>query len=196
VTTGAEPAGQALSLAEWAVLALLCEGDAHGWLLVRALAADGEIGSVWTVRRALVYRSIDALEGRGLIVAAGSEPSARGPERTIYSAGVAGRAAVRAWLVEPVEHVRDLRSALLLKLVLGRRARVDQRAMLERQLELLGEIERSLAARDVDSAGTERLLLRFRLETTRAAARFVEGELKNEGRPTGGGGGLRSGMAE
>ena len=44
------------------MLALLCEGDAHGWLLVRALAADGEIGSVWTVRRALVYRSIDALE--------------------------------------------------------------------------------------------------------------------------------------
>jgi PadR family transcriptional regulator AphA len=185
-----------LSLAEWAVLALLCEGDAHGWLLVRALAADGEIGSVWTVRRALVYRSIDALEGRGLIAAAGSEPSARGPERTIYSAARSGRAAVRAWLEEPVEHVRDLRSALLLKLVLGRRAGVDQRRMLERQRDVLGEIEESLAAKDALAAGTERLLLRFRLETTRAAARFVESELKHEGRPTGGGGGLRSGMAE
>jgi len=196
VTTHAEPHGPALSLAEWAVLALLCEGDAHGWLLVRALAADGEIGSVWTVRRALVYRSIDALEGRGLIAAAGSEPSARGPERTIYSAARSGRAAVRAWLEEPVEHVRDLRSALLLKLVLGRRAGVDQRRMLERQRDVLGEIEESLAAKDARAAGTERLLLRFRLETTRAAARFVESELKHEGRPTGGGGGLRSGMAE
>ncbi len=196
MTTHAEPHGPALSLAEWAVLALLCEGDAHGWLLVRTLAADGEIGSVWTVRRALVYRSICALEDRALIAAAGSEPSARGPERTIYSASRSGRAAARAWLEEPVEHVRDLRSALLLKLVLGRRAGVDQRRMLERQRELLGEIEESLAARGAQAAGTEGLLLRFRLETTRAAARFVESELKNEGRPTGGGGGLRSGMAE
>ena len=34
---------QALSIAEWAVLALLCEGDAHGWMLVRVLAPDGEL---------------------------------------------------------------------------------------------------------------------------------------------------------
>ena len=40
----AEPPVQALSLAEWAVLALLCEGDAHGWMLVRVLAPDGELG--------------------------------------------------------------------------------------------------------------------------------------------------------
>ena len=66
---------------------------------------------------------------------------------------------MRAWLEEPVEHVRDLRSALLLKLVLGRRAGVDQRQMLERQLELLGEIEGSLAARGAQAAGTEELLL-------------------------------------
>ena len=119
-----------------------------------------------------------------------------GAERTIYSADARGRAAVRAWFEKPVEHVRDLRSALLLKLVLGRRAGVDQRAMLGRQRMLLAEIEESLAARGAHAADTEALLLRFRLETTRAATRFVEGELKNEGRPTGGGGGLRSGMAE
>ena len=185
MTANADPPGDGLSLAEWAVLALLCEGDAHGWLLVRALAPEGEIGSIWTVRRALVYRSINGLEGRGLIVAAGSEASARGPERTIYSADARGRAAVRAWFGKPVEHVRDLRSALLLKLVLGRRAGVDS----------LRSRRRSPPG-GAHAADTEALLLRFRLETTRAATRFVEGELKNEGRPTGGGGGLRSKMAE
>jgi hypothetical protein len=51
VKTPAEPPVQALSLAEWAVLALLCEGDAHGWMLVRVLAPDAELGAVWTVRR-------------------------------------------------------------------------------------------------------------------------------------------------
>jgi DNA-binding PadR family transcriptional regulator len=172
-----------LSFAEWAVLALVCEADAHGWLLVRALAPSGEIGSVWTVRRALVYRSLDALERRSLIVEAGSEASPHGPERTIFSATESGRVAVRGWLVEPVVHVRDLRSALLLKLVLGGRAGVDQRRMLQRQLQLLAEIDESLAARRAEAAGTEELLLAFRLETTRAAARFVEGRLNTKAAP-------------
>lgn len=169
-----------LSLAEWAVLALLREGDAHGWLLVRALAPDGEIGSVWTVRRALVYRSIDVLEGEGLIAATRSEASPRGPERSIYAPTRRGRAAVRRWLEEPVLHVRDLRSALLLKLVLGRRAGVDQRRMLEEQHRVLGEIEASLAAKRAEADGAEELLLGFRLETTRAAARFVEGQIADQ----------------
>ena len=191
----ARVADASLSLAEWSVLALLCEGDAHGWLLVRALAPDGEIGSVWTVRRALVYRSIDVLEGAGLIVASRSEASPRGPERSVYSPTRRGRAAVRRWLEEPVLHVRDLRSALLLKLVLGRRAGVDQRQMLDEQHRVLGEIEASLAAKRADVDGTEELLLAFRLETTRAASRFVDARAQHEGRPTGGGGGLRSGIA-
>jgi DNA-binding PadR family transcriptional regulator len=172
-----------LSLAEWSVLALLCEGDAHGWLLVRALAPDGEIGSVWTVRRALVYRSIDVLEGDGLIAATRSEASPRGPERSIYSPTRRGRAAVRRWLEEPVLHVRDLRSALLLKLVLGSRAGVDQRRMLAEQHRVLGEIETSLAERCAEVDGAEELLVAFRLETTRAASRFVDALLNTKAAP-------------
>ena len=179
----ARVADASLSLAEWSVLALLCEGDAHGWLLVRALAPDGEIGSVWTVRRALVYRSIDVLEGDELIAATRSEASPRGPERSIYSPTRRGRAAVRRWLEEPVLHVRDLRSALLLKLVLGRRAGVDQRQMLEEQHRVLGEIEASLTARCAEVDGAEELLLAFRLEATRAASRFVDARLNTKAAP-------------
>src|SRR5262249_44873611 len=42
--------------------------------------------------------------------------SGRGPQRTIYAATPAGHEAAAAWLDTPVEHVRDVRSHLLIKL--------------------------------------------------------------------------------
>jgi DNA-binding PadR family transcriptional regulator len=162
-----------LSLGEWAVLALVSEAPTHGWPLVRALGADGEIGQIWTVRRAAVYRALDVLAAQDLIAASASEASTRGPSRTIFTATRRGKTEGRRWLVDPVDHVRDLRSALLLKLVLGRRAGVDQRAMLARQQELLTAIEAAFAPRLAAAAATDQLLLEFRLEATRAAARFV-----------------------
>jgi DNA-binding PadR family transcriptional regulator len=166
-----------LSLGEWAVLALVSEKQTHGWPLVRALAADGEIGQIWTVRRAAVYRSLDVLADRELVAATGSQASERGPSRTIFSATRRGNGAVRRWLAEPVDHVRELRSALILKLVLGRRVGIDQRDMLERQRALLAAIESSFAPRLAAATGTDHLLLEFRLETTRAASRFVDAQL-------------------
>jgi DNA-binding PadR family transcriptional regulator len=163
-----------LSPGEWAVLALLCEQKSHGWPLVGALAADGEIGRVWTVRRAVVYRSLDLLQARGLIEPAGDAAIARGPRRTVMRPTRRGRAAVRRWLDEPVLHVRDIRSLLILKLVFGERARRDQTAMLASQLDALRGFERTFADRLVTATGSDRMLLRFRLETTRAAERFVE----------------------
>ena len=75
-----------LAPGEWAVLALLCERPAHGWALARQLSPAGELGSIWSLTRPLVYRSLEILEERELIVPAGSEPGARGPNRTIFRA--------------------------------------------------------------------------------------------------------------
>jgi DNA-binding PadR family transcriptional regulator len=173
VASVAVTADPPLSLGDWAVLALVSEAPTHGWPLVRALAADGEIGQIWTVRRAAVYRALDVLAAHGLIAATGSQASERGPSRTVFTATRRGKSAVRGWLAEPVDHVRDLRSALVLKLVLGRRVGVDQRDMLERQRALLAAIETSFAPQLEAATGTDHLLLEFRLETTRAASRFV-----------------------
>ena len=79
-----------LAPGEWAVLALLCERPAHGWALARQLSETGELGSIWSLKRPLVYRGLEILEARGLIVASGHEPGARGPNRTIFRATPAG----------------------------------------------------------------------------------------------------------
>jgi DNA-binding PadR family transcriptional regulator len=163
-----------LAPGEWSVLALLAEQPAHGWALATALSPDGEIGCVWSLGRPLVYRSLEILEKRGLVEPSGLEASVRGPKRTVYRLTAAGRAALDEWFTEPVAAVHEIRSLLLLKLVFGERLGIDLRPMLDRQLELLEERAEQLDARLDESRGAERIMTRFRLETARAALRFVE----------------------
>jgi len=167
-----------LAPGEWAVLALLSEQPAHGWAVASQLDQSGELGVVWSLGRPLVYRSIDVLAERKLIEPAAHEPGLRGPNRTIFRTTPAGLEALRDWLGEPVEHVRDVRSLLLLKLIFAERAGVDPRQMLESQHEAIAAAVKSLEARMRASVGSETILLRFRLESTRAVLRFVEGVLE------------------
>jgi DNA-binding PadR family transcriptional regulator len=167
-----------LSLGAWAILALLCEGDTHGWTLVRALAPDGEIGRVWSIRRALVYRTIDQLIDAGLAARAGHEPGSRGSPRTLLRATPAGRRALARWLAEPVAHVRDLRSELLLKLLVAQRGGVDPAPLLRAQRELLRQAVAAFATPAGGDAGLEATMRAFRRETASAGLRFVEGELE------------------
>jgi DNA-binding PadR family transcriptional regulator len=170
-------AERSLAPGEWAVLALICERPSHGWAVATQLGPSRELGSVWSLGRPLVYRSIDILAERGLIEPAGHEPGLRGPNRTIYRATCAGATALVQWLEEPVEHVRDVRSLLLLKLIFAERTGIDPRAMLEAQHATIRAAASVLETRMHASIGTEAILLRFRLESTRAVVRFVEGLL-------------------
>src|SRR5881275_1936952 len=89
-------AERSLAPGEWAVLALLSERPSHGWAVASQLGPSGELGSVWSLGRPLVYRSIDILAERGLIKPAGHEPGLRGPNRTIYRTTCAGGNRARA----------------------------------------------------------------------------------------------------
>ena len=84
------------------------------------------------------------------------------------------------WLRQPVQHVRDVRSLLLLKLVFAERLGVDTRPMLEEQHDAIAAAVAALEQRIDGSQGSEEILLRFRLESTRAVLRFVEGTLAAE----------------
>jgi len=168
-----------LAPGEWAVLALLSERPAHGWALAAQLGPDGELGSVWSLGRPLVYRSIEILAERGLIEPFGHEPGLRGPNRTIYRTTCEGATSLLGWVNEPVDHVRDVRSLLLLKLIFAERIGLDPTPMLVEQRDLIAAGLGTLEDRVRASFGSERILLRFRLESTRAVLRFVEGLLES-----------------
>jgi DNA-binding PadR family transcriptional regulator len=114
-----------LSLNEWAVLACLVERPRHGYEIARELDPEAEIGGVWRVPRQVVYRALDRLVALDLARPGGVEDGEGGPPRQVHAATADGRDRLGRWLAEPVAHLRDVRSALLLKLVVARRLAVD-----------------------------------------------------------------------
>jgi DNA-binding PadR family transcriptional regulator len=128
-----------LSLNEWAVLGLLVERPRHGYDIAAELRVDAEVGQVWRVTRPVVYRAFERLDALDLVEAGPTEPSTEGPPRTVFAATAAGRRQLRHWLQQPVDHVRDMRSGFLLKLVLARRLGVDPDELVRAQLAQLDE---------------------------------------------------------
>lgn len=145
VTLGHMGARPILSLAESTVLAVLSQQPAHGFAVAQLTAPGGDLGRVWQIPKPVVYRSITRLLELGLLSPESVEPGL-GPQRTIYAATSAGQRAADEWLDTPVEHVRDIRSQLLLKLALLDRAGRDTGDLIRRQKAALEPIARALNA--------------------------------------------------
>lgn len=115
------PTDPVLSVTEHAVLGILCEAPSHGFAISKQLDADSEVGKVFTVPRALVYRALGRLVEGGYARQVTTEKRG-GPKRVVHEATAEGDRALRHWLAVPVGHIRDLRIEFLLKLTLLRRA--------------------------------------------------------------------------
>ena len=137
-----------LTAGEWAVLALLAEAPSHGFALARAMGPDGDVGRVWSVRRPLVYRAVDTLTGDGPRAPRRDRPRAR-PARAAPSSRPRRTASARSpgWLGTPVEHVRDGRSLLMLKLLFLARRDADPSALLGAQREVFAALAVRLTRR-------------------------------------------------
>jgi DNA-binding PadR family transcriptional regulator len=163
-----------LNAVEWAVLALLVEEPTHGFAMARAMEPEGEVGKVWSVRRPLVYRAVETLTARDLVRPAGTVASRSGPTRTVLEATPSGKRALTRWLRQPVEHVRDARSLMMLKLLFLSRRSADPEPLLSAQRERFARVADGLASAADAAEGFDRALLLWRLESTTAARRFVE----------------------
>lgn len=168
-----------LAPGEWAVLGAVAEGPTHGFAVAQLLADGGPLGQVWTVSRPTVYQSLKKLVQQELVGERAVEPSEQGPERTILAITPAGRDALRDWLTVPVEHVRDVRSLLLLKLALIDRSGADPRPLLEAQRRRLRPQLRALERQCDETDGFDRILALWRLSSTRATAQFVDALLRS-----------------
>lgn len=166
---GANPSEAAvrLSLGEHVCLALAVEGTDHGWAIGALLAPEGDLGRIWTLSRPLTYRAIEQLSDRGMVTRTGSAPG-RGRDRRTIAPTPAGRRLSRRWLGEPVEHLRDIRTELLLKLELRTRAGLPLAPLLDAQVEAIAPTVDALSqVRDPD------LVALWRRENARAARRFL-----------------------
>ena len=137
---------ETLSLNEWAVLACLVERPRHGYDIAAELAPGAELGTVWRVSRQLVYRALDRLDALGLAEPRHAEPGKGGPPRQVFGPTADGRQRLARWVVRPVDHLRDVRGALLLKLVVARRLAIDATPLVEAQRDRFEHPLASLAA--------------------------------------------------
>jgi DNA-binding PadR family transcriptional regulator len=160
---------KSLSLNEWAVLGLVAEGETHGFAVSREFAASGSIGRIWTIPRPLAM-----LVARGLVIETGTAPGAGAPTRRLVSITTAGQSAVGGWLEKPVAHVRDARSALLLKLLLLDRAGIDAKPLLRAQAAVVEPMLASLRAQLERNDGFESTIVRWRIYSTEALAQFLD----------------------
>jgi DNA-binding PadR family transcriptional regulator len=163
-----------LLLGEWACLGLLVQAPAHGYDIAGRLAPTGDVGRVWSLSRPLTYRAIEQLTIRNLIVAIGEERGRAGGNRTILAPTREGRALLRQWLVQPVPHLRDVRSDFLLKLVLCDLAGVDARPLLEAQRALFAPVVEALAASGGGRRRASDPVAVWRYESSRATLRFLD----------------------
>jgi molybdopterin-binding protein len=161
-------ASEELSLAELVCLALVAEGATHGWQVGTVLSPEGELGRIWSLTRPLTYRALEQLADKRLVRRT-PNPGAKGRERQLVDITAAGRRVVGRWLDEPVEHLREVRTDLLLKLVLRERAGLAVEPLLQRQQEHFDERIAALTA----GGGPADLVALWRRESARAVRRFL-----------------------
>ena len=166
--------GPGLSLAEWLVLCLVSEEPVHGFALAARLAPDGDVGMIWHVQKAVVYRAVQRLERLGLITAEDRQYSRLGPPRSRLSATPEGERAAQGWLRQPAAHPRDVRSELLLKLALLSRAGADPGDLLRAQRRQLIPVTEGLAVQLRTATGFDQALARWRHESASATLRFLD----------------------
>jgi len=161
-----------LLLGEWACLGILYPAPTHGFAIAARLKPEGDIGRVWSLSRALTYRSIDKLVARGYIRPIAEEPGIAGGNRTVLAATRTGRAQLRRWLATPVSHLRDLRSELLLKLIIAEKCEIDISAMLIEQHRHIAHLADTIAG-ELDTRSGDVVAL-WRSESSAAALRFLD----------------------
>jgi DNA-binding PadR family transcriptional regulator len=163
---------QQLLLGEWACLGILYPAPSHGFAIAARLKPTGDVGRVWSLSRALTYRALDQLAARGYVHAVGEEPGIAGGNRTILAATRSGRAQLRKWLNTPVAHLRDLRSELLLKLIIADICGIGIGPMLDRQHAHIELMAAAIAGQLDDDAPIDVVDL-WRNEASQAALRFL-----------------------
>jgi molybdopterin-binding protein len=164
-----------LSFAEHVCLALVVEGISHGWALGTLLAPGGELGRIWSLSRPLSYRAIDGLVDKGLVSRRGHTPG-HGRDRVLLAPTASGRRIAHGWLATPVEHLRDVRTELLIKLALRQRAGLGLTSLLIAQREVFEPTISGLTSPPGDVGFVEA----WRCEQAQAVRRFLDAAIGSD----------------
>ena len=160
-------ARQDAQLARNVVLALVVHTPRHGWAIHEELAPSGDIGRAWTLSRQLVYRAIETLVEDGLVRRAIPKDGG-GADKVVISPTAKGTRTLRQWLDEPVNHLRDVRTELVLKVMLRERFELPLATFITAQRDIFDPL---IAA--INEAPAETAVDMWRRESASAVKRYL-----------------------
>lgn len=149
-------------------LALIRSGINHGYPIAQEFAPGGDVGVVLTASRPVVYRELAALEADGLLSTRASR-GARGQAKKTLKLTSVGNKALDKWLAEPVQHIRDMRTEFLVKVLMRERLQLPISSFVSVQRNALADVMSTLT-RDRDNS----LVSTWRREQARAVIRFLD----------------------
>jgi DNA-binding PadR family transcriptional regulator len=144
-------ARQDAQLARNVVLALVVHTPRHGWAIHEELAPSGDIGRAWTLSRQLVYRAIETLVEDGLVRRAVPKDGG-GADKVIVSPTAKGVRTCHQWLGTPVTHLRDVRTELVLKVMLRERFALPLAPFVAAQREVFDPLVAAINAAPAETA--------------------------------------------
>ncbi|GAA5191376.1 hypothetical protein GCM10023322_48620 [Rugosimonospora acidiphila] len=170
-----DPAQGSWSLADWIVLGLLVERPRHGFSLVKELTPDTLLGQVWSLPNPVIYRALHALQAKAMITPEPAESSSLGPRRVPMQPTRQGRERLLEWLGTPLDHLRDMRVLLRVKLHLTLRLGLDPIPLLVAQRARNLQAKATVSHSPPPGTRVEQDLLRiWREEQSIATNRFVD----------------------
>jgi DNA-binding PadR family transcriptional regulator len=162
-----------LLLGEWACLGLLYKKPSHGFAIAARLKPGSDIGRIWSLTRPLTYRALEHLQIHGYVEESGEEAGLAGGNRTLLTITKPGRAIFRTWINTPVVHLRDMRSELLLKLILADECGINLTEMLKTQRKNIKTLQRNIES-NLDDSNKHDAVLVWRREIAEATLRFID----------------------
>ncbi len=180
---GRSPLEPKRSATEYALLGLLIAGSSHGYGLTRQFAAHTQLGKVCHLEMSMLYGLLKKLEREELIFSR-EESVSENKSRRVVQLTEAGRVEFENWLVEPVQHNREMRFSFLVKLYFARtRGSELVLKLLEEQIEFNQALLKQLLAQklrvgeafqgEAGEVNFEEWVLDFRVEQTNAALRWL-----------------------
>jgi len=160
-------ARQDAQLARNVVLSLVVHTPRHGWAIHEQLSPSGDIGHAWTLSRQLVYRAIDTLVEDGLVKRA-TPKDGGGADKVVISPTAAGKRTAMKWLDSPVTHLRDVRTELVLKVMLREKMKLPLASFLTAQHEIFDPL---IASINKDASASPVNL--WRKESANAVKRYL-----------------------
>ena len=162
-----------LLLGEWACLGLLYQKPSHGFAIAARLKPGSDIGRIWSLTRPLTYRALEQLQIHSYVKESGEEAGLAGGNRTLLTITKPGRAIFRTWINTPVVHLRDMRSELLLKLVLADECGIDISDMLKAQRKDIKTLQQNIKS-SLDGNDKNDTVHKWRGEIAEATLRFID----------------------